>query len=228
MNIALIIARKNSKRIPNKNKKKFCGKPIIFWPIKNSLKSNIFDKVYVSTDDKSLSKLGKKYGANVPFLRDKKLGGEKISTIKVVKDFIKKIVRKDKLKIKNLCCIYASAPFFTVKDLKESLNKLKSTKADFSFIAYQIENLSLRSFYFKKKKIVLFNNQFKNFRSQDLPASFIDAGQFYWGNVNSWINKDSIYSSSTTAIVRDNNFYIDINDKKDWKKAEKIFKKRKF
>ena len=153
MNIALIIARKNSKRIPNKNKKKFCGKPIIFWPIKNSLKSNIFDKVYVSTDDKSLSKLGKKYGANVPFLRDKKLGGEKISTIKVVKDFIKKIVRKDKLKIKNLCCIYASAPFFTVKDLKESLNKLKSTKADFSFIAYQIENLNLRSFYFKKKKL---------------------------------------------------------------------------
>ncbi len=228
MNIALIIARKNSKRIPNKNKKKFCGKPIIFWPIKNSLKSKVFDKIYVSTDDKSISKLVKKYGVNVPFLRDKKLGGEKISTIKVVKDFIKKIVRKEKLKFRNLCCIYASAPFFTANDLKESLKKLKSTKADFSFIAHQIENINLRSFYFKKKKIALFNNKYKNFRSQDLPTSFIDAGQFYWGNINSWVKKDSIYSSNTTAIVRNKNFYIDINEKKDWKKAEKIFKKRKF
>ncbi len=161
MNIALIIARKNSKRIPNKNKKKFCGKPIIFWPIKNSLKSKVFDKIYVSTDDKSISKLVKKYGVNVPFLRDKKLGGEKISTIKVVKDFIKKIVRKEKLKFRNLCCIYASAPFFTANDLKESLKKLKSTKADFSFIAHQIENINLRSFYFKKKRLLYLTTNIK-------------------------------------------------------------------
>ena len=69
-----------------KTKKNFVESQLYFGPLKILLKSNIFDKVYVSTDDKSLSKLGKKYGANVPFLRDKKLGGEKISTIKVVKD----------------------------------------------------------------------------------------------------------------------------------------------
>ena len=72
MNIALIIARKNSKEYRIKTKK-FCGKPIIFWPIKNSLKSNIFDKVYVSTDDKSLSKLEKNMVQMFLFLEIKNL-----------------------------------------------------------------------------------------------------------------------------------------------------------
>ena len=228
MNIALIIARKNSKRIPSKNKKKFCGKPIVFWPIKTAIKSKIFKKIYLSTDDKSISQLGKKYGVDVPFMRSKTLGGAKISTIKVVKDFIKKIVKEDKLKIKNLCCIYASAPFFTIKDLKDCLKKLNTLRADFSFIVTPVDKINLRSFYFEKKKIVLSNKKYKNFRSQDLPNVYIDSGQFYWGKVKSWVKKDSIFSSNTTAVARNKNTYVDINEKKDWKKAEKIFEKRKF
>ena len=75
MKVALIIARKNSQRIKNKNRKKFFKKPIIYWPIKTLIASNIFDKVYISTDDKLIAKLAQNYGAIVPFIRSKKLSG---------------------------------------------------------------------------------------------------------------------------------------------------------
>jgi pseudaminic acid cytidylyltransferase len=226
MNVALVIARKNSKRIPNKNKKNFCGKPIIFWPLNTINKSRIFDKIYLSTDDLSIAKLGKKYGANIPFIRDKKFGGDKISTIRVVKDFIKKISNKEKINIKNLCCVYASAPFFTAKDLKESLKKLINLKSDFSFVVNPIDKVVLRSFCFKKKKISLINKKFRNYRSQDLPDTFIDSGQFYWANKSTWLKKKTIFTDNTSALIKNESLYIDINEKKDWIKAEKIFKKK--
>ena len=226
MNVALIIARKNSKRIPNKNKKIFSGKPIIYWPIKTVKKSKIFDEIYLSTDDKKIANLGIKYGIKVPFLREKKLGGNKVSTLRVVKEFIKKIEKTKKLNIKNLCCIYASAPFFTIKDIKEGLSKLTKLKSDFLFVSTPINKTILRAFYFKKNKMGLINKKFKNLRSQDLPNCYIDSGQFYWGKKNTWIKKNTIFTSNTTALIRSELSYIDINEKKDWEEAEKAFKKK--
>ena len=228
MNVALIIARKNSKRIPNKNKKIFSGKPIIYWPIKTVKKSKIFDEIYLSTDDKKIANLGIKYGIKVPFLREKKLGGNKVSTLRVVKEFIKKIEKTKKLNIKNLCCIYASAPFFTIKDIKEGLSKLTKLKSDFLFVSTPINKTILRAFYFKKNKMGLINKKFKNLRSQDLPNCYIDSGQFNWGKKNTWIKKKTIFTSNTTALIRSELSYIDINEKKDWEEAEKAFKKKKY
>ena len=72
MQIAIIPARSNSKRIKKKNIKPFFKKPIIYYPIKEALKSKLFDKVFVSTDGKDIAKISKKLGAEVPFIRKKK------------------------------------------------------------------------------------------------------------------------------------------------------------
>ena len=76
MNVAVIPARGGSKRIPRKNIKDFCGKPIIFWPIEIAKKSELFDHILVSTDDKEIAKIAKDYGANVPFIRPKELADD--------------------------------------------------------------------------------------------------------------------------------------------------------
>ena len=96
MNIAIIPARSGSKRIPNKNIKDFCGYPIIYYSIKNALKSASIDKVYVSTESSEIADVAIEYGAEVPFLRAKKLADDYTTTIDVVKDFISSINKTKK------------------------------------------------------------------------------------------------------------------------------------
>lgn len=71
--MAIIPARGGSKRIPRKNIKPFMGKPIIAYSIEAALQSGIFDEVMVSTDDEEIAEVAKQYGANVPFMRSKKI-----------------------------------------------------------------------------------------------------------------------------------------------------------
>ena len=74
--IAIIPARKNSKRLKNKNIKVFRGKPLIYWTIKTALKSKLFDKVFVSTDSIKIKKISENAGAEVLYPRPKKLAGD--------------------------------------------------------------------------------------------------------------------------------------------------------
>ena len=67
--LAVITARGGSKRIPRKNIKDFCGKPIIEYSIEAALKSGLFDEVMVSTDDDEIANISLTAGASVPFMR---------------------------------------------------------------------------------------------------------------------------------------------------------------
>ena len=91
MNLAIIPARSGSKRIINKNIKIFEGKPIIYYSILAAKLSGIFDKIVVSTDSKKIASISKKYGADVPFLRSKKLSKDKIGIIEVISQTLKKL-----------------------------------------------------------------------------------------------------------------------------------------
>ena len=91
MTICIIPARSGSKRLKNKNIKKFNGKPIISYAIKLAKSSGLFSRVVVSTDSKKISNIAKSYGAEVPFLRSKKLSDDFTTTAEVLIDCIKKI-----------------------------------------------------------------------------------------------------------------------------------------
>ena len=105
MNIAIIPARGGSGRIPRKNIKKFNGKPIIYWSIKCALQTKLFDQVIVSTDDKEIARLSKKFGAKVPFMRSSNLSRNSVGIIEVVSSAVKWI-SKNESKIKYVCCIF--------------------------------------------------------------------------------------------------------------------------
>ena len=84
MIIAVIPARGGSKRIKKKNIKKFLNRPIISYPIKEIQRSKLFDKIIVSTDNKEITKISKKIGAEVLFRRPKKLSGDYATTQEVI------------------------------------------------------------------------------------------------------------------------------------------------
>lgn len=223
MNYSLVLARKNSRRIKNKNIKRFCGKPLIYWSLYTLKKSKLFDKIFISTDSIKIEKIAKKYGANSLGLRDKKLSNNFTNTITVVKNFIK----KSKFDANDLlCCSYGSSPFFSVKDLKKAF-LLLDRKTNFVFMAKKINNECLRSFYIpkkKNKKIYLTASNFEKFRSQDLPEVFLDTGQFYLATIKTWEKSNIIFTSNSKVVI--NNSYVDINTTADFKKAQIIFKKK--
>ena len=96
--ICLIPARGGSKRIKNKNIKKFLGIPLLQRVIQNTKKSKLFDDVYVSTDSVKIKNLAEKCGAIVPYMRSKELSNDHIGVKSVIDDFIEKVILNKKQK----------------------------------------------------------------------------------------------------------------------------------
>ena len=121
--IAIIPARSGSKRIKNKNIKKFNKQPIICWSIKAAINSKLFEEVIVSTDSKKIKNIAEKYGAKVPFIRPKNLSGDFTPTRDVIKhalDYLKKKYGE----VNDFCCIYPTAPLLEKNTLVKFLSSL--------------------------------------------------------------------------------------------------------
>ncbi len=126
--VAIIPARGGSKRIPRKNIKEFHGKPLIAYSIEVALKSGLFEKVIVTTDDEEIADVAKKYGAEIPFIRPKELSDDFTGTGAVIAHAIKFLEDKGE-KYDFLCTIYATAPLLQTKYIKEGLEKLQNSDA---------------------------------------------------------------------------------------------------
>ena len=224
MNLCVIPARGGSKRIPRKNIKVFCGKPLIVWSIEKAIECKCFDQIIVSTDDMEIADLSKNYGVEAPFMRPTALSDDYTGTSQVVAHAIK-------LQIENsqppsrVCCIYPSAPFIETKDLSRGLEILQNTEVDYVFpvtsYAYPIQR-SLR--ITAEEKIEMFWPEHLYSRSQDLEEAWHDAGQFYWGNASAWLENKSINSKNTTPLYLPRYRVQDIDTLEDWKRAEWMFK----
>ncbi len=226
MNIAIIPARKNSQRIKNKNIKNFNGKPIIYWSILAAKKSKLFKDIYVSTDSKRIANLAVKFGAKACYPRSSKLSDAYATIIDVIKYEIK-LLEKKKIKFNNICCIFAAAPFIKSSFLTDGFKLIKKNKfKGFVFAGNKIEKKNLRSFYLENNKLNLINSKYKDIRTQDLPNSYIDAGQFYWGSKSLWKNKKSIFTKYSSIVMLPRSKSVDIDTMKDWKEA-KLYAKKK-
>ena len=224
MNICVIPARGGSKRIPRKNIKEFNGKPIIAYSIEAALKSNCFDKVIVSTDDIEISRIAKKYGAQVPFLRPDYLSDDYAGTTQVIKHAIEWMEEAD-FYIDNVCCLYATAPFVQKGVLLSAYEILLNTDAFYCF--------SVTSFPFPIQRAIKINDNNRvsmfypenfNVRSQALKDSYHDAGQFYWGKAQAFKDELPIFSEFAIPFVLPRYLVQDIDTLEDWVRAEAMYK----
>ena len=224
MKIAIIPARGGSKRIKNKNIKKFLSKPILYWTIKVLKKSNLFNRIIVSTDSLNIKNISLKLGVDEIIDRPKNLSDDITPTKPVIEHAIKNMKFKDYKKVKFICCIYPCNPFLNSNDLKNSFNILKKNLKNFVFPVTEYPHPIQRAFKLKKNnKLIFFNKKDELTRTQDLIKSFHDAGQFYWGTKNNWLSKKKIHSNSFGYIISKWRS-VDIDNNEDWKKAELLFK----
>jgi len=220
MNICIIPARGGSKRIPRKNIKSFCGQPMICYSIKAAIESGVFDHIIVSTDDIEIADVARKCGAEVPFMRPKKLANDHTQTRPVVIhaiEMIEKIIGK----VDNVCCMYATAPLVQSEDIKLALGVLSEQDCSFVFtvtsFAYPIQR-ALR--VLENGRVDMFDSSFFNKRSQDLEEAYHDAGQFYWGKAKAFKDNILTFSQKSVPFILPRYRVQDIDTKEDWKEAE--------
>jgi pseudaminic acid cytidylyltransferase len=224
MNIAVIPARGGSKRIPRKNIKPFCGKPMIAYSIEAARASKTFDEVVVSTDDDEIAEVAKVYGAQVPFRRPAELANDQATTHPVIAHTIRWF-QEHRGPLEFVCCIYATAPFLQPRFLREGLELLKShADADFTFSVTSYAFPILRSLQRNPDGTVsMFWPEYELTRSQDLPEAWHDAGQFYWGRPDSFLNHRGTFSARSYPVTLPRYLVQDIDTPEDWEMAEKMF-----
>jgi N-acylneuraminate cytidylyltransferase len=220
MRVAVIPARGGSKRIPRKNIKDFCGKPMIAWSIETAQKSGCFDEIIVSTDDDEIAGVAQSYGASTPFVRPAALSNDHASTTAVIAHATRWALDQ-RLPIEAVCCIYATAPFMKVDDLKQGWSLLNSCNWLYTFAAAEFGYPIFRSFKRAKEGgIEMFFPEHFTTRSQDLPVALHDAGQFCWGRPNAWLDETRVFSHHAAPIVIPRWRVQDIDTEDDWVRAE--------
>jgi pseudaminic acid cytidylyltransferase len=224
MKLAVIPARGGSKRIPRKNVKEFAGKPMIAWSISAARASGLFDHIVVSTDDAEVAEIARALGAEVPFMRPAELADDHTPTVPVIAHAIS-WVAQNWGSPDTTCCIYATAPFIRVDDLKRGAALLLETGADYAFPVTSFPFPIQRAVHLTENgRMAMFSPEYALTRSQDLVEGFHDVGQFYWGRTEAWLAGRTIIGPDAAPIIIPRHRAQDIDTPEDWTRAEMMFR----
>lgn len=217
--LAIITARGGSKRIPRKNIKEFCGKPIMAYSIEAAKKSGVFDTVMISTDDEEIAEIGKKFGGEVPFYRSEKTSNDFATTTDVLMEVIDEYDKRGE-HFDVLCCIYPTAPFVTSERLKEAVQSLLNSDADTLIPVVPFSYPPQRALIINDGKLEMKYPENIVARSQDLEKHYHDVGQFYVLRVDAFKKNKNLLLGNILPLVLDEMEVQDIDTEEDWKLAE--------
>lgn len=217
--LAIITARGGSKRIPKKNIREFCGKPILAYSIEAALASGLFDTVMVSTDDTEIAQIAKKYGAEVPFFRSAATSGDFATTNDVLAEVLAEYEKRGR-HFDVACCIYPTAPFVTSQKLQAAVVQLEASDADTLIPVVSFSYPPQRAMVVEQERLVFKYPEYLDSRSQDLQPHYHDVGQFYVFRTDRFaVNKKLMVGNILPLIVSELEVQ-DIDNLTDWKIAE--------
>lgn len=222
-NIAIITARGGSKRIPRKNIKEFCGKPILLYSIEAALQSNLFDEVMVSTDDEEIADIAKAAGASIPFMRSIENANDFATTADVLMEVFEEYEKRGKV-FEYAACIYPTAPFVTKEKLREGIRRLKEKNGNILVPVVAFSFPPQRGMVTEDERLVYKWPEYRNSRSQDLEKMYHDCGQFYWYNVKKFIEKRGQFDKDIVPMIIPETEVQDIDSEEDWTIAELKYK----
>lgn len=218
--LAVIPARGGSKRIPKKNIRDFCGKPIITYPIEAAVSSGIFSEVMVSTDNEEIAAVSKAAGAKVPFMRSKETSGDYTTVDDVVLEVLEEYKKIGKT-FDYVCGIYPTAPFVTKELLLQAMELMEKYHPAQVMPMVQFSYPPQRCFISDGENYVVFKNpEYITSRSQDLEKQYHDAGQFFLVDVNTYVEKKGIIYEDIVPLIISERQVQDIDNETDWELAE--------
>jgi pseudaminic acid cytidylyltransferase len=193
---------------------------MIGYSIESAQRSGLFDRIVVSTDDPEISAVARAFGADVPFTRPSALADDHTGTTDVIAHAVEWLSNRD-ISLSKVCCIYPTAPFIRSEDLREGLRLMQSGRWRYVFAATRFVAPVYRGFIRTGDDglEMLFPEHFAT-RSQDLPDVFHDAGQFYWGKAEAWLNRAKVFDRDSTVVPIPPWRVQDIDTEEDWRYAE--------
>lgn len=222
MRLAVIPARGGSKRIPRKNIKPFCGKPVIAWSIEAALQSGCFDEVIVSTDDAEIADVARQWGAGVPFVRPAELADDLAPTVPVVAHAVQYCLDTG-WSVGHACCIYPCAPLLHIDDLRGAFELLRTLDVEYVYPVTEYPHPVQRAMRRMPDGAMRFvSPEYELTRTQDLEKLFHDAGQFYFGKASAWLGHKKMHTAGIGMPIPSWRV-VDIDTEDDWKRAELIF-----
>lgn len=225
--VAIVPARGGSKRIPRKNIRPFLGKPLIARTLTTLLSSQLFDRVIVSTDDDHIADISESSGAEAPFLRPAELADDHTPTAPVVQHAISTLeTEHDAPPFRNVCVAYPAAVFTQVRDLTSSLELLESS-SDIDYVVPVTRfpapiHRALRRL--PDGSCEMLWPEFRSTRTQDLEETYHDAGQFYWGRRDAWMEDREMFGPRSRMVVLPRHRVEDIDTQEDWERAERLYR----
>lgn len=214
--IAIITARGGSKRIPRKNIKDFCGRPILSYSVQAALESNLFDEVMVSTDDREIAEVARKYGAEVPFYRSAETSNDYATTADVLKEVLEEYQRRGR-SFEWMCCIYPTAPFVTGEKLQAAFQFLEKQHGDSLIPVVRFSYPPQRGVIIVDGRLQYKWPEYVRARSQDLEPFYHDAGQFYFWKTEKF--SEGMLERTIPYLLQETEVQ-DIDNLTDWALAE--------
>ncbi len=221
--LLVIPARSGSKRIKNKNFKNFKGYPIISYSILTALKSKIFKKIVVSIDDKKFTKYLKKFKIEISY-RSKKLSKDDTSTEDVLRSIIEEFEKSNNY-FDEVWSLAPCSPLIKKEDLINASLLLKKNKKKIVLPVTEYSAPIEWSFKMSKRnKLLPHKKNFYKIRSQDLPKSYHDTGNFVGIPIHHFRKKNIDFDKHYVGLKIPKNRSVDIDDLEDWKIAERLYR----
>ncbi len=217
--LAIITARGGSKRIPKKNIKDFCGKPIMAYSIEAAVQAACFDEVMVSTDSEEIADTARKYGASVPFLRSERTSNDYAVTADVMEEVLAEYDRQGK-HFDAFCCIYPTAPFVTAEKLIRAIELYQASAADAVVAVVPYSFPPQQAFVIREGHVRYQYPENERVRSQDLEQIYHDCGQFYLCSTEKFRQHHTLILPASLPFVVPESEVQDIDTEEDWQLAE--------
>jgi len=221
--ICIIPARGGSKRIHEKNLKELDGIPIIGHTLNRATKSKLFSEIYVSTDNENIRNISKRFGA-VVIDRPQNLADDYTPTL----DVIAHAVESEGLTPKTpVCCLYPVTPLLDFARITEAIKILNQEECTYVFPVIPLSGQVQRSFICDPDgRVIKFEKETSEKRTQDLEKLYVDAGQFYLGEAQTWREEIPILSTSSRALPLDPWEVLDVDTPQDWEIMESVYHMR--
>lgn len=226
--LGIIPARGGSKGIPKKNIVKVLGRPLIAWTIDAAEKSKYIDKIVVSSENKEILEIGKKYGAQ-PIKRPMHLATDKASPEPLVFQVMEYLKKKDNYTPDILVYLQPTSPLRGGNDIDQAVQKLLNNNAQAIISVYELEKKYLKTFITNESGQLkgTVNNRYPFMNRQQLPSVYMPNGAIYVITRKAFINTGQLFAKKTLPFVMSIEKSFDLDTPEDLKNLRKYLRRKK-
>ncbi|MBI1974748.1 MAG: acylneuraminate cytidylyltransferase family protein [Parcubacteria group bacterium] len=225
--LAIIPARGGSKRIPNKNIRDFCGKPLIVYAIEQACAVPFVSRVIVDTDSEEIAKIAKKYGAEVPFLRPRELATDTAQVADSLLHLLSRLKKEQEYEPTHVLILQTTSPLREQRDIQACFDMMRKTDAT---TVLTVAPTHPRLYHLDaENRLILANKEVTGSTNvQAWTRAYLLNGCFvYLVKVPAFLKERKILCEDTRGVICDRWRSIDLDEEEDWVVAEHLFRHRR-